>query len=150
MDSFLSFEGPNKSIGTAIKNKKKTNPGDPSYEDMDCTIHGCTFTNWKTAVEHWNRGLWFDSNASALVTASVSLNIDTASWVDDEGNPFDMPDQGFRAIRITNNRFHANTSAINNLGLGKEYLRGLSVIANQIDIGDTLFFWVLPHQSVYG
>lgn len=136
--SFLSFEGPNKGIGTAIKNKK-TNPDDPSYEDMDCTIHGCTFTNWKTAVEHWNRGLWFDSNASALVTASVSLNIDTASWVDDEDNPFDMPDQGFRAIRITNNRFHANTSAINNLGIGKEYLRGLSVIANQIDIGDTLF-----------
>jgi len=135
----IYFEGPGKGTGTAIKNKK-TNPGALSYEDMDCTIEGCTFNGWNLSVEHWNRGLWFDSNVSALVTTSVSLNIDPSNWADDSANPFDLPDQGFRAIRITNNRFHANTAAITNTGItGKEYLRGLSVIGNQIDIGDTLF-----------
>lgn len=136
--SFLSFDGPGKGTGTAILNKK-TNPGQLSYEDMDCTIHGCTFDGWDVAVQHWNRGLWFDSNVSALVNNSVVLNIDTANWVDDPGNPFDLPAQGFRAIRFTNNRFHLNTASIVNTGTGREYLRGLSVVGNQIDAGDFLF-----------
>ena len=106
--SNLAFEGPGKGTGIAIKNKK-TNPGQLSYEDMDCTIQGCTFNGWDISVQHWNRGLWFDSNVSALVTQSVELNIDAANWIDDPTNPFDLPAQGFRAIRITNNRFHANT-----------------------------------------
>jgi len=136
--SFIAFKGQAKGTGTAILNKK-TNAGQSSYEDMDCTIHGCTFDGWDVCVEHWNRGLWFDANVSALTDTSVSLNIDSANWIDDPLNPFDLPQQGFRAIRITNNRFHANTAAITNIGTGKEYLRGLNVIGNQIDIGDNLF-----------
>ena len=136
--SNLAFEGAGKGTGTAIKNKK-TNIGELSYEDMDCTIQGCTFNGWSISVDHWNRGLWFNNNVSALVTTSVNLNIDAANWVDDPDNSFDLPDQGFRAIRITNNRFHVNTAAIVNTGTGKEYLRGLSVISNQVDIGDNLF-----------
>ena len=136
--SFIAFKGQAKGTGTAILNKK-TNAGQSSYEDMDCTIHGCTFDGWDVCVEHWNRGLWFDANVSALTDTSVSLNIDSANWIDDPLNSFDLPQQGFRAIRITNNRFHANTAAITNIGTGKEYLRGLNVIGNQIDIGDNLF-----------
>jgi len=136
--SFIAFKGQAKGTGTAILNKK-TNAGQSSYEDMDCTIHGCTFDGWDVCVEHWNRGLWFDANVSALTDTSVSLNIDFANWINDPSNPFDLPQQGFRAIRITNNRFHANTAAITNIGTGKEYLRGLNVIGNQIDIGDNLF-----------
>jgi hypothetical protein len=136
--SFLSFDGPGKGTGTAILNKR-TNVGEEQYEDMDCTIHGCTFDGWDVSVQHWNRGLWFDGNVSALVDQSVQLNIDAANWVDNPAQNFDAPGEGFRAIRITNNRFHANTGAIANTGTGREYLRGLSVIGNQIDIGDTLF-----------
>lgn len=136
--SFIAFKGPGKGTGIAILNKK-TNPGTLTYEDMDCTIHGCTFDGWDVCVEHWNRGLWFDGNISALTDISVSLNIDTANWIDDPANPFDLPQQGFRAIRITNNRFHANTAAITNVGTGREYLRGLNVVNNQVDVGDNLF-----------
>jgi hypothetical protein len=145
--SNLAFQGDGKGTGIAIKNKK-TNTGQLSYEDMDCTIQGCTFDGWDISVDHWNRGLWFDSNVSALVTTSVNLNIDTANWIDDPANPFDLPDQGFRAIRITNNRLHANTAAVVNTGTGREYLRGLSVVGNQIDIGDNLFSGFC-HTSVF-
>jgi len=136
--SNLGFSGPEKGTGIAIRNRKDIGIG-VTYEDMDVTIQGCYFESWQTAVEHYNRGLTLLQNNVALVGYGVNLFWDDANFVDDTGNQFDTKTQGFRAIRIENNRFHANNVAINNTGADALYLRGLKVLGNHIDIGDQLF-----------
>jgi len=138
--SNLGFLGPAKGGSTiAIRNQKDTSVG-VSYEDMDVTLTGNYFALWGTAVEHYNRGLNLSNNNIALVAYGVNLFWDNANYVDDPANVFDALPEGFRAIRIENNRFHANNIAINNTGTDALYLRGLKVLGNHIDIGDELFY----------
>lgn len=137
--SNLGFLGPAKGGSTiAIRNQKDTSVG-VSYEDMDVTLTGNYFSLWGTAVEHYNRGLDLSNNNIALVVYGVNLFWDNANFVDDPANAFDALPEGFRAIRIENNRFHATNVAINNTGTDALYLRGLKVLGNHIDIGDQLF-----------
>jgi len=137
--SFIAFTGPAKGTGTAVKTKKVLATAGVAYADTDVTFHGCSFYDWHTGVEHWNRGLWFDNNVVALCTKGLTITADAVNWVDAPGNVYDLIDNGFRAIRIENNRFHATTLAIENIGTNAEKLRGLSVSNNLIDIGDSLF-----------
>lgn len=143
------FKGPVKGTGTAIRTKKDLSAG-LEYEDTDVTFFNCVFSDWNVGIDHWNRGLLLGYNNFALCTSAVKLSVDAVNWTDDTGNDFDLIDEGFRAIRITDNRFHGVTTCITNTGTDADKLRGLQVSGNQVDIGDVLFSGGCRHSLFVG
>ncbi len=145
----LAIKGPGKGTGDAFLSRKNTAAGEP-YEDTDADITECTFDGWKYAVRHFNRGLNFTDNITALCTRGVFIeDFDTANFVDSPTNPFDALAEGFRAIFIARNRSHATDVFVDNsTGANAGSLRGLQVIENRIDIGDGLFYGGLSHGII--
>ena len=135
--SNLAFRGVAKGTGVAIEARNVID-GTTGYVSTDVNITECGFTFFEYAVQHWNRGLKFERNDVQLCTYGVSLQWDEANFVDGDSRIDGLP-QGFRAIKVNDNRFHLIEVCILNSATDREYLRGFQCNSNLVDAGDVLF-----------
>jgi hypothetical protein len=135
--SNLAFRGVAKGTGVAIEARNVID-GTTGYVSTDVSITDCGFTFFEYAVQHWNRGLKFERNDVQLCTYGVSLQWDEANFVDGPSRIDGLP-QGFRAIKVNDNRFHLIEVCVLNSATDREYLRGFQCNSNLVDAGDVLF-----------
>jgi hypothetical protein len=111
-----------------------------TFEDIDTYFRDCRFRNGAVGIHHIGRGL--EVKHCAFEGMNSAIVLDFPSIINADATLGQNPDAAWRAVHISNNRFHSvDQVCISNTGVNAASIVGLQVNDNHADGGSLYRFW---------
>lgn len=107
--------------------------------DIDCVFSYCTFSDFDVAIHHKGRGLKVAN--CEFESGNTGIKLDFDSTIADGSTFGSRLDDRFRAITISDSRFHSiDTECIQNTGTDASNVLAMVIADNQCDGGSQVFY----------